>query len=436
MVDAMSGIKELSLPIEGRFWDPADDSVRVRGRVIWPGRWARLELEEPLRRAPTGSNPLQAIQAQGREEAELIAGRSLTGMPLCLTDCYVTQMKGAEVPHPQRWTAARVFIGASAPPAKVARLDVQLHGLRDFYGDPLLGEFGTVPDGDRDRMTVDWKSSPTVELLFGEVTLRFEDEMQGAGTNDLFTLVARPRIHIVPPQPRTLDELRPEIEYLATLVSFCRGVVVELDELWLVTVDDSRVRCLERLRPLSEHAGERTDAWLRLGNLTPLPETFGRWRQFCITNANSASMIAQYLRDPPRHMTIDRLLVLARFMEEYTHTSIESGAMPKKNDGKRWTFRSVVRFFMDQHSVALGGAMGPDHGQVFPKAVADTRNYHTHFNPKLAAKAARDLDLVVLIDRMWCLTRAIVLSELGYDDEQVAQMLGNDPHVSWLTTQP
>jgi ApeA N-terminal domain 1 len=255
--------------------------------------------------------------------------------------------------------------------------------------------------------------------------------MQGAGTVDHFTLAATPRIHIVPPEPRTLDERRPEVEYLATLVGFCRGQLAELDALWLVTDDDSSARCLEHLRPLSGHAGERADAWLRIGDLAPHADTFGRWRKFCTTNQNSASMIAQYLRDPPRHMTIDRLLVLVRFFEEYAITSIAAGTVPKSKD----KLHKVIRFLMEQHAGALGNGMGKHHGQAFPKAVADTRNYHTHFNPDLAALAATELSLVILIDRLWLLTRAVVLSELGYDDDQIAAKLGNDPRTSWLAAQ-
>jgi hypothetical protein len=143
-------------------------------------------------------------------------------------------------------------------------------------------------------------------------------------------------------------------------------------------------------------------------------------------------MVAEYLRDPPRNMTIERLLVLVRFFEEYAHTSIDSGAMPKSKD----KLHKVIRFLMEQHADALGKSMGKHHGQAFPKAVADTRNYHTHFNPALAVLAATGPELVILIDRLWLLARAVVLGELGYDDLQIAAKLNNDRRVGWLAAQP
>lgn len=427
----MSEAEALSLPIEGLFWDPADETRRVRGRVMWPRRSPQLQLEGPLRLAPEGSNPLESIQAMGRGEADVIVGRSLTGRQLCLQNCFVIQMNGGKVSHPQVWSVARVYIGAATPPPKVASLEFQLFGLRDFYGTPLLGEFKPVAKGNRDRITVDWSSSPKLEAAFGQLAVRFDDDMSANGTAERLTLTATPRIHIVPPEPRPLDELRPEIGYLATLVGFCRGAAAELDELWLVTERGERVRCLERLRPLPDSADDGSHAWLGIGNLTPLAHTLERWREFCVTNENGLAMIAEYLRDPPRYMTIDRLLVLVRFLEEYSHTLIAAGTMPAKQElDKR------IRWIQQRHAGALGDAMGKHGGVAVARAVADTRHYHTHFNPKYAAKAATGLDLIILIDRLWLLTRACVLSELGYDDDQVAGRLSNDPRVSWLAGQP
>lgn len=427
----MSGTEELSLPIEGLFWDPADESRRVRGRVVWPRRSPQLQLEEPLRLPPDRSNPLEGIQAMGREEADVIVGQSLTGQQLCLQDCFVTQMSGGKVSHPQLWSVARVYIGTATPPPEVASLEVQLFGLRDFYGAPLLGEFKPIAKGNRDRITVDWSSSPKLEAAFGQLTVRFEDDMGASGTADRLTLTATPRIHIVAPEPRPIDELRPEVGYLSTLVGFCRGAAAELAQLWLVTKEGDNVRCLERLRPLPEHADDGSHAWLGIGDLAPFAHTLERWREFCVTNENGLAMIAEYLRGPPRHMTIDRLLVLVRFLEEYSHTLVAGGGMPAKKELHR-----RIRWTQQRHAGALGNALGKDDGQAFPKAVADARHYHTHFNPNYAAKAATGLDLVILIDRLWLLTRACVLSELGYDDSQTAERLSNDPQVSWLAAQP
>jgi hypothetical protein len=65
--------------IEGRFWDPDDQGRSVRGKVVWQGRMPRLLLEEPLRPQPHEGNPLERIQAMGRETADVIAGQSFGG---------------------------------------------------------------------------------------------------------------------------------------------------------------------------------------------------------------------------------------------------------------------------------------------------------------------------------------------------------------------
>jgi hypothetical protein len=427
----MRGSEDESEEIEGRFWDPGYEDRRVRGRVVRERRIPRLLLEEPLRPAPAEGDPLERIRAMGRETADVIAGQSLTGEPLCLENCFVIQMVGAKVPHPQVWSVERLFIGADAPPRTIARLEVHLLGLRDFYGAPLLGDLTPTANANRERYTIDWLSSPRLEAQFGDVTVIFDDEMTVTGPAHQLTLNATPRIHVVPPEPRHLDDLRPDVGFLATLVGFCRGAAAELDQLWLVSADGIRVRCIERLRSLPEDDDDDGHPWLGIGNLNPLARTLERWRAFCVENENAVAMLAEYLRGPRRYMTIDRLLVLARFIEEYSHTSVAAGSMPPKDK-----FHQRVRFVQQRHTAALGQVMGHHHGEAFPKGVADTRHYHTHFNPIYAAKAATGLDLVILIDRLWVLVRACVLSELGFGDVQVAELLRLDPRFSWLAAQP
>ena len=141
-------------------------------------------------------------------------------------------------------------------------------------------------------------------------------------------------------------------------------------------------------------------------------------------------MVAEYLRGGQTVPTVDRLLYLVRFVEEYYGFLVESGAITKPKDELKKRTQQLVTI----HAAVLGKALGANPGN-FGKRVADTRNYHTHFDKAEAGNAATGRDLAVLIDRMWVLVRACLLGELGFDANQAADLLALDGHVGWLSTQ-
>jgi hypothetical protein len=116
---------ELLLDIEGRFWDPASPTRPVRGRLQWSRQKGTLALEELLRPVGRpGQNPLERVVTAGRDEMDVIAGRTVFGEPLCLMDCFVHQMKGAAVQHPQVWTVNATLLGVDLPPTQISRAGV------------------------------------------------------------------------------------------------------------------------------------------------------------------------------------------------------------------------------------------------------------------------------------------------------------------------
>jgi hypothetical protein len=60
--------------------------------------------------------------------------------------------------------------------------------------------------------------------------------------------------------------------------------------------------------------------------------------------------------------------------------------------------------------------------------VVDTRNYYTHYDPSLEARAARGADLVHLNDLLGVVIESLFLVELGLSATHVASLLAIKPH--------
>jgi hypothetical protein len=73
----------------------------------------------------------------------------------------------------------------------------------------------------------------------------------------------------------------------------------------------------------------------------------------------------------------------------------------------------------------------------FAEVVTNTRNYHTHFDKKLEAKAAKDNDLRRLTEEMTALGLLCLLRDLGFSEDEAYERLSGTPQVRairrWLS---
>ncbi|MBA3736658.1 MAG: hypothetical protein H0W90_15955 [Actinobacteria bacterium] len=58
-----------------------------------------------------------------------------------------------------------------------------------------------------------------------------------------------------------------------------------------------------------------------------------------------------------------------------------------------------------------------------------TRNYFTHWNPKLERKAAKDDDLVRLTEALRLILEALLLLEVGFAPDEIGALVASNPAV-------
>ena len=70
--------------------------------------------------------------------------------------------------------------------------------------------------------------------------------------------------------------------------------------------------------------------------------------------------------------------------------------------------------------------IGPDETiEKTIKLIVDTRNYLTHYDPKLESKAAKGRDLWLLCQKMEAILQLHLLKELDFDDNEINTVLSN-----------
>jgi hypothetical protein len=388
-----------------------------------------LALEDVLHPPDEDLDPLQRIVDAGRDRADLITGITVFGEPVCLINCFVQRMDGARVHHPQLWTVNEALLGVGAPPAEVQGIELRIPAMRPFYAEPLFS-LDRSSSGPRETLTMTWQSSPEIAISLDQLQLVFDDDWIVSGPTTDLRLRATARIRLLPSKPRPADELRPLIGHIITLIGICRGGPVNIAESRLLLNDERQARHLHR-SPEATCDGSESAPWLGIGNLAPVQRTFERWLALCEANTNAVAVLSEYLRSARSVPTADRLIYLVRFIEEYYRSLPTSVQRPKK----KGTLKARVQQLADLHAPALGGALGSN-ASSFAQHVADTRNYYIHYDDTLADKAATDLVLVIMIDRLWTLIRACVLAELGFDAQHSAELLSLDPRVQSLSQQP
>ena len=66
--------------------------------------------------------------------------------------------------------------------------------------------------------------------------------------------------------------------------------------------------------------------------------------------------------------------------------------------------------------------------EQFVKDVKNTRNFQTHFSPKLEKKAKNGEELILLTKRLRLILVAAILQEMGLPQDQVSQLLERNQH--------
>jgi hypothetical protein len=435
---------DVLLDVEGYFWAPNMPERRVRGRLRWGHQVGELQLEQILRVIPNAST----------DKIACIQGRALLGEQLCLTDCHVRSLDSADVKGLQTWTVNGTLEGIDAPDPVIRGIDVRLAALRPFYGSPHVSVPQRGSEQGRDTLQIQWRSSPEVRVDLGDVELVFDDDWTIDGTASALSLTAHPRLRLLSGRDTSEAELKTILGPVLLFIGVFSGAPAEVRELRLLLVDGREVRSLSGRRPIVTPVG-LPRPWLALGNLAPLDRTFPAWISLHEELPRALVMLAEYHRAGPASSWEDRLLYLARFVEQYHRKRHGSLRMPKAEfrarreqvrdrlDGELGTWVDGLIAHGNERRLAerlqeliddLGDIVAdalPDPG-LFGQAVTDTRNYYTHYSDYLADRAATGWELVLLTKRMWLVVRALLLRELGFSDAECRALLGFDGQLGWL----
>jgi len=384
---------EALLDVEGCFWAAESPEHRVRGRLQWGRQVGELQLEQLLR----------VVRLASTDEVDVIHGRSLTGEVLCLADCHVRRLDIAAVQYRQTWTVNATLVGVDRPNPPVRGIEVRSPDLRTFYGAPRTEPPRRRRAHGRDIVDLRWMSSPEIRVsLGGGIEVVFDDDWQITGTASDLSLTAEPRLRVLSDDDATEEELAKVVGPLLVMIGIFSGSPVDHRDLRLALSDGGEARSLNGRRPFVAPV-DRPRPWLAIGNLDPLDRTLAAWMTLNEELPRALIMLAEYQRAGAATPWEDRLLYLARFVEQYHRKRRDSLRMPKADfrdrrtrlrdelggDLGQWAYdliahaneRSLaerMQELIDELADVVADTL-PD-ANHFGKLVADTRNYYTHYS--------------------------------------------------------
>lgn len=429
-----------NIDLEGFFW--ADEPAQqVRGHLTFTERTGELALESPL----------------PHDELDTIRGTTLLGEPLCLRDCLVRQHTIGAVQYSQIWHIGRLLMGTHDPDPRVLAVAISIADFHLFYGSPLI-DIERGPEEEGDRVDIRWVAGHKLSVQLVDMRLVIDHSYHVHGDGNHLELDAGPSIHFECVTPGPAAPLREAIHPLLVLTNICLRRPVQLLDEHLELPDGSEIREAFGQRPTIEE-GRHPQPWLMLGNLQPLDRSLSRWYTFAAELPSAFAMVAEYAQAGSTTTWEDRLLYLGRFLEQYHRARYSSLRLTKDEfKARRAKVDSILRGSNDAYLAdwvdsliahgnerrlaerlqelveSLGEIVSPIVGDVtnWAKAVADTRNYYTHYSSYLADRAARGFDLVVMTRQVWWVVRACLLREMGFDKAESIHLFGFDSEQGWL----
>jgi hypothetical protein len=437
------------IDVEGFFWADNPES-RVRGHLTFDGR-VSLALESTLR----------LVKDASRDKLGVIYGTTLLGQPLCLSDCFVYEQIIGNVQHRQSWSANKLLVGTHDPEPEVIGVSVTIQDFSLLWGAPDVDLKKGQRDG-RESLDIEWLSRGQLSLTVGELTLEIDDDYEVRGNGAHLELDSAPRIRFKLKDPGPVEPLNQAVGPLLVLANVFLRRPVALLEQHVELPDGSEVHELFAQRPIHQEGGKPQQPWVPLGNLQPLDHSLTRWYEFAAELPSAFAMVAEYTRAGPTTPWEDRLSYLARFVEQYHRKRYDSSRMSKQQfKQKRALVKSTLHAAKLEelaswtHSLTehanekrlaerlqelvedLGDTAAPvlPNPETWAKAVADTRNYYTHYSDYLQSQAAHEFDLVIMTKQLWWVVRACLLREMGFDNARSIELFSFDSEQAWLVNQ-
>ncbi|MGH2907154.1 MAG: HEPN domain-containing protein, partial [Solirubrobacterales bacterium] len=445
---------------EGDFWIPETPNRTCRGalHVSDDGR-VEVRLEDRL---VEPENPLDPLP-EGRDYAR-ICGTTFDRKQLCLVDAFTINMKGNfphGVQHPETVFANRLIVGSHEADPEVVSASLQTTNLVKFI-DPLTRAI--IPRQEEDSFRVVWSdlgADRSIEL--DGVTLSLLHVYSGGTSNGRGYIENAGLIKTTSEEPATYSTLFAPCEVLHTYVDFLSLKPGQKTELTGRTADGQGIELISTSADAKDH---RNRPWLQLGDVfNEFEDTAQRW----IKLAGEDKLLFAALGDLVQGHggLMDRTLYALRFIDLH-HTIRNPETQEFREEQKRkkdevlaavpeeyeeWvngalsisgrpSFRirleETIDSFGDLFYPLLGNADLPTREERlknFSKVARDTRNYFAHLTVD-EYSITEGIDMYWFFHRIWFISRACILSDLGYSEERVAELIRKDQYFSQVARKP
>lgn len=309
-------------------------------------------------------------------------------------------------------------------------------------------EYGVDPDGGR-WTTVRLTIPPPIEIAVGGAKLSISHEQNASEDSDSFSSARIARIGFKPDLPVELDDIDERfVTPMLYFLAFATDGTTPVERLHvagpIVETYGNRQfpRHLEVIRPWSGRAVRKRHDFEMLLPLAVLggdtDRVIAKWFELFASLRTALDLLFSVVFAEGLFLET-RFLLFAQAAEVY-HRHVFPGGVLDDGDHER-RVNEVIAAAPAPHHVWLSGrlehsnepslkqrldelrrysCLGP-YGVLRPKfvrEVADTRNYHTHYDPKLRRRAAKGESLYWLSEEIRALLTACLLRNLGFDEDR------------------
>jgi ApeA N-terminal domain 1 len=437
---AIRGVRDPAEEIDCLATFKEGDPVRGFLRLPSTGVAGRLRLVD-LPPVAFADEPLAGVTLQTLDPTDALLG--------CLPSCFVRSEQismPVPAPFPLELTVNSAILGSEHPEERFESVSVLCHRANEFLdlGSATLDEVAAEV-----ALRI-----PRAEAPFGDLQLQIFEIVERAAVPDAPELITSWSTEILLSGPqRTVEEWAdPGLQALA-LLSFCLDRPLGPDLIYSASTS-SRVEFHARWRetnapegasailPLSV-AGDRlasvAEAWSRLGceagelmtNVIDYQLRRGSktpWDAFVVV----ARCIELYYAYSDRFESVHRPSEEHAALVERVLNSLPADLRPVEGEWIEASLRNSnrtgildqVRLLLDSFEAGvLSACRVPADREEFAKTIRDNRNYYTHHPSHRPPRTLDGRELVVLQHRLWFLTRACLLREMGYSDAEIAALL-------------
>lgn len=436
----MTGVE--SKEWDGEFWLPTEPDRRIRGRLTFdPHDGTTLSVEEYL------TEPSLSEGARTQQYRQIL-GEVFRDGDVSLGDAFTRRVSSFPQhgqQHVETVFANRLVVGGLESDPDLERFWLSSSNVLDFL-DPNGTALTLRNSGlsSREVLMNDCSVTELFETPIGMLSLERSQSSSNVTHRIVLEVGGTIGLRCTVPTPASIAE---EMARRAKLfVDFATHQPGSIEAQAGVAPDGSLVTFLG---VRGEVAVGRSRRWMSVDDFGErLGTAFGEWLGFCDESEVAFHALAELVVGVGT--LPDRFLAAARFVEYYgASRDLARVAVPDEDlemreqifeslgdeqvdwlearlpSGDAVSFAARLRAIVDEFGSAIEPVVGADL-EDFVRAVRDTRNQLTHLASKKHAIVGGTGDLYFLFERVWFIGKACVLRELGFENDQIRELLQRD----------